>query len=100
MNSGFKNNSKLRNSAADAYDSLSLCQVAADKPVCSEGLSTIVRDGKRILKKVGKWMDLSCHGRVRMDEEQPPTLCLTAWWPLRTAVSHRFFIPGVVVVNG
>lgn len=97
MNWGFKSNSKIPNSATDAYDLLSICLVAVGEPNCSEGLSANVRDGKRYLKKVGKWMDLSCLSRVRMDEEQPPTLCFAAWWPLRTAVSHRFFTPGVVV---
>lgn len=56
MSSGYIKNSILRNSATGIGDLLSLCLVGVGKPVCSEGLSTDVRDGKRILYR-GRQVD-------------------------------------------
>ncbi len=56
MSSGYVNNSKVRNSATGFDDLLSLSLVAVGEPVCSEGLSTKVRDGKRNLNR-GRQVD-------------------------------------------
>lgn len=51
MSSGLKNNSKVRNNSTGFGDLLSLSQVVVGKPICSEGLSTNVRDGMRNLNR-------------------------------------------------
>ena len=51
MSSGHINNSKVPKNATGFDDSLSLSQVVAGKPICSEGLSANVRDGMRIINR-------------------------------------------------
>ena len=51
MRSGHIDNSKVSNNATGFGDSLSLSQVVVGKPICSEGLSTNVRDGMRIINR-------------------------------------------------
>ena len=51
MSSGLKNNSKESNNATGFSDSLLLCHVVVGKPICSDGLSTKVRDGMRIINR-------------------------------------------------
>ncbi|MCH8823014.1 MAG: hypothetical protein IH984_05845 [Planctomycetes bacterium] len=51
MSSVSTNSSKVRNNATSIGDSLSLSLVVVGNPICSEGLSTNVRDGMRIINR-------------------------------------------------
>lgn len=51
MSSGHINNSKVPSNATGFGDLLSLSQIVVGKPICSEGLSTNVRDGMRNLNR-------------------------------------------------
>ncbi len=51
MSSSQINNSKVSSNATGFGDLLSLSQIVVGKPICSEGLSTNVRDGMRNLNR-------------------------------------------------
>ena len=76
MSSGLMSNLKIRNCATGLDDSLSLSLVAVGEPVCSEGLSTNVRDGKRNLNR-GRQVDgpilpwSGTHGRRATPDSMP-----------------------------